>query len=54
MIEETYDFSLAGIKIVPYERVKSIRHNKFDKVSKMIFSEEGLIKFNHNAIDKTS
>lgn len=54
MIEETYDFSLAGIKIIPYERVKSIRHNKFDKVSKMIFSEEGLIKFNHNVIDKTS
>ncbi len=54
MIEETYDFSLAGIKIVPYERVKNIRHNKFDKVSKMIFSEEGLIKFNHKVIDKTS
>lgn len=54
MIEETYDFSLAGIKIVPYERLKNIRHNKFDKVSKMIFSEEGLIKFNHNVIDKTS
>ena len=25
MIEETSDFSMAGIKIVPYERVKSIR-----------------------------
>ncbi len=54
MIEETYDFSLAGTKIVPYERVKSIRHNKFDKVSKMIFAEEGLIKFNQKIIDKTS
>lgn len=54
MIEETYDFSMAGIKIVPYESVKNIRHNKFDKVSKMIFSEEGLIKFNQKIIDKTS
>jgi hypothetical protein len=54
MIEETYDFSLAGIKIVPYENVKSIRHNKFDKVRKEIFTEEGLIKLNHNVIDKTS
>lgn len=54
MIEETYDFSLAGTKIVPYEKVKSIRHNKFDKVSKMIFAEEGLIKFNQKIIDKTS
>lgn len=54
MIEETYDFSLAGTKIVPYERVKNIRHNKFDKVSKMIFSEEGLIKFNQKIIEKTS
>ncbi len=54
MIEETYDFSLTGIKIVPYENVKSIRHNKFDKVRKEIFTEEGLIKLNHNIIDKTS
>ncbi|MDP9954573.1 hypothetical protein J2X97_000210 [Epilithonimonas hungarica] len=54
MIEETYDFSLAGTKIVPYKNIKSIRHNKFDKVSKMIFSEEGLIKFNQKVIDKTS
>lgn len=54
MIEETSDFSMAGIKIVPYERVKSIRHNKFDKTSKKIFEEEGLIKLNSKIINKTS
>lgn len=54
MIEETYDFSLAGIKIIPYDRVKSIRHNKFDEISKKIYLEENLIKLNHKIIDKTS
>lgn len=54
MIEETYDFSMSGIKIVPYERLKSIRHNKFSKVSKHIYSEENLIKFNYKIIDNTS
>lgn len=54
MIEESSDFSLAGIKILPYESIKSIRHNKFDKISKYIYSEEGLIKFNHKIIDNTS
>lgn len=54
MIEETYDFSLSGIKIVPYDRVKSIRHNKVDEISKKIYLEENLIKFNHKIIDKTS
>jgi len=46
MIEETNDFSLAGTKIVPYERVSGIRHGLSDKVSKMIYSKEGLIKLN--------
>lgn len=54
MIEETNDFSMSGIKIIPYERVKSIRHNKFDKISKKIFEEEALIKFNSKIIYKTS
>jgi hypothetical protein len=54
MIEESGDFSLAGIKIIPYERIKSIRHNKYDKALKHIYSEEGLIKFNHKIIDNTS
>lgn len=54
MIEEAGDFSLAGIKIIPYERIKSIRHNKCDKVSKYIYSEEGLVKFNHKIVDNTS
>ncbi len=54
MIEETYDFSMSGIKILPFERLKSIRHNKFNKVSKHIYSEENLIKFNYKIIDNTS
>jgi hypothetical protein len=53
MIEETNDFSMSGIKIVPYERVKSIRHNKFDKMSKKIFEEEALIKLNSKIIHRT-
>ncbi|SDL64750.1 hypothetical protein [Chryseobacterium taihuense] len=53
MIEETYDFSLAGIKIVPFERVSGIRHGLSDKVSKMIYSKEGLIKFNKQIIKNT-
>ncbi|MCS3531530.1 hypothetical protein [Chryseobacterium sp. JUb7] len=54
MIEETNDFSLAGIKIVPYAKVTSIRNGISDKISKVIYSEEGLIKFNHKIIDNTS
>ncbi|KMQ65733.1 hypothetical protein ACM46_07670 [Chryseobacterium angstadtii] len=54
MIEETYDFSLAGIKIVPYKKVRSVRHNKYDKVSKAIYLDEDLVHFNQDIIDKTS
>lgn len=54
MIQETYDFTLSGIKIIPYERISSIRHNRFDVISQKIFSEEGLIKFNQKLIDNTS
>ncbi|UZT99864.1 hypothetical protein ODZ84_10005 [Chryseobacterium fluminis] len=54
MIEETNDFSLAGIKIVPASRITGIRHGISDKVSKAIYSEEGLITFNHKIIDNTS
>ncbi|MEI7487572.1 MAG: hypothetical protein WCJ72_09220 [Chryseobacterium sp.] len=54
MIQETYDFTLAGIKIIPYEKISSIRHNRFDKTSEKIFSEEGLIKLNQKIIDNTS
>ncbi|WP_143885410.1 hypothetical protein [Chryseobacterium binzhouense] len=53
MIEETYDFSLAGIKIIPLERVSGIRHGLSDKVSKMIYSKEGLIRFNKKIIKNT-
>lgn len=54
MIEETNDFSLAGIKIIPYERISGIRHGLSDKVSKRIYLEEGLIKLNHKVINNTS
>jgi len=54
MIEETNDFSLAGTKIVPFERVIGIRHGASDKVSKRIYSEEGLIKLNQKIISNTS
>lgn len=54
MMEETNDFSLAGIKIVPYERISGIRHSASDKVSKMIYSQEGLIKLNKKIIKNTS
>jgi hypothetical protein len=54
MIEEAGDFSLDGIKIIPYETVRSIRHNKFDKAKKIIYNEENLIKLSHKIIDKTS
>lgn len=54
MIQETYDFTLSGIKIIPYKRISSIRHNRFDTISKNIFSEEGLVKFNQKIIDNTS
>ncbi|MBP6576879.1 MAG: hypothetical protein KA232_06635 [Chryseobacterium sp.] len=54
MIEEAGDFSLDGIKIIPYETVRSIRHNKFDKAKKTIYNEENLIKLNHKIIDKTA
>lgn len=54
MMEETYDFSLAGTKIIPYQRVKGIRHNASDKISKKIYAEEDLIRFNQKIIDRTS
>lgn len=54
MLQETYDFTLSGIKIIPYHRVSSIRYNRFDKIIKKIFSEEGLIQFNQKIISNTS
>jgi hypothetical protein len=54
MIEETYDFALAGTKIIPYESVRSIRNNQYDKISKAIYSDENLIKLNQKIIDKTN
>lgn len=54
MMEETYDFSLAGTKVIPYDRVKGIRHNTSDKISKKIYVEEGLIRFDQKIIDRTS
>jgi uncharacterized protein (UPF0248 family) len=54
MIEEVNDFSLAGTKIIPYNRILGIRHSASDKVSKRIYSEEGLIKLNQKIINNTS
>lgn len=54
MVEESNDFSLAGIKIIPYERVIGIRNNIYDKVSKKIYLEENLIKLNQKIIRNTS
>lgn len=53
MIEESNDFSLAGTKIVPYHRIRGIRNNMYDKVSKAIYVSEKLIQFNQDIIDKT-
>ncbi|MCT2407651.1 hypothetical protein NZD88_08890 [Chryseobacterium antibioticum] len=53
MIEETNDFALTGTKIVPYDRVRSIRNNGYDDVSKAIYLNENLICFNQKIIDKT-
>ncbi|KFF23948.1 hypothetical protein [Chryseobacterium vrystaatense] len=54
MIEESNEFALVGTKIVPYNRVISIRNNGYDKVSKAIYLDENLIKFNQKIIDKTN
>ncbi|GAB0155515.1 hypothetical protein CHRYSEOSP005_07760 [Chryseobacterium sp. Alg-005] len=54
MVQEVSDFILTGIKIIPHERILSIRCNKYDKTQKKILSEEHLIQFNHKAIGNTS
>ncbi|KFF23087.1 hypothetical protein [Chryseobacterium sp. JM1] len=54
MIEESSDFALMGIKIIPYDRITSIRNNVYDKVSKAIYMDENLIQFDHKIIDKTN
>ncbi|MBB4806317.1 hypothetical protein HNP38_001589 [Chryseobacterium defluvii] len=54
MVQETYDFTLAGIKIIPQERILSIRCNPYDKTQKKILSEEHLLKFDQNIIHHIS
>lgn len=54
MMEETHDFTLAGTKIVPYHRVRGIRNNIYDKISKAIYADEKLIRFNEDIIHKTN
>lgn len=54
MMEETNDFTLAGTKIVPDHRIRGIRNNVYDKVSKAIYSDEKLIQFDQDIIDKTN
>lgn len=54
MIEESNDFALAGTKIIPYNSIRSIRNNMYDKVSKAIYVSEKLIQFNQDIINKTN
>ncbi|MFC7348825.1 hypothetical protein ACFQO9_19075 [Chryseobacterium zhengzhouense] len=54
MIHESHNFTLDGIKIIPFNKISGTRHNKFEKTSEKIFSEEGLIKFNQKIISNTS
>lgn len=54
MIQESHNFTLDGIKIIPYNRIEGTRHKKFEKTSEKIFSEEGLIKFNQKITNNTS
>ncbi|REC47939.1 hypothetical protein [Chryseobacterium pennipullorum] len=54
MIEESNDFALVGVKIVPYSKVRGIRHSRYDKISKAIYLEEKLVRFDQNIIDKTN
>lgn len=54
MIQEIYDFMLVGFRILPYERISSIRYNENEKIYKKIISEEGLLNFNNKVIDTTS
>lgn len=54
MIQESHNFTLDGIKIIPMNMVASTRHKKFEKTSEKIFSQEGLIKFDQKIIKNTS
>lgn len=54
MVQEFSDFRLTDIKIIPQERILSIRCNKYDKTIRKILSEEQLIQFNHKIISNTS
>ncbi|WP_370899979.1 hypothetical protein [Chryseobacterium gossypii] len=54
MVQEVYDFIPNGIKIIPQERVLSIRNNSFDKFFKKILSEERLIKTDQKMVQNIS
>lgn len=54
MVQESHNFTLDGIKIIPFNKILGTRHKKFEKTSEKIFSEEGLINFNQKIISNTS
>lgn len=54
MVQESHNFTLDGIKIIPFNKISGTRHKKFEKTSEKIFSEEGLINFNQKIISNTS
>jgi hypothetical protein len=54
MIQEVHEFTLNGFRIIPQERVLSIRNSSSDKVFKKILSEEGIIKTDQRIVNNTS
>jgi hypothetical protein len=54
MLQECHNFTLDGIKVIPYNRISGFRHNKFEKASERIFSQEMLITFDQDIIKNTS
>ncbi|REC55217.1 hypothetical protein DRF62_07250 [Chryseobacterium piscium] len=39
MIQESHNFTLDGIKIIPYNRIEGIRHKKFEKLLRKYFQK---------------
>lgn len=54
MLHESHNFTLDGIKVIPLNKISGFRHNKFEKTSEKIFSQEGIIKFDQKIINNTS
>jgi hypothetical protein len=43
LIQEAYDFRFDGYIVIPMDQFDSVRCNKFDRASKMIYKKEGLL-----------